>query len=55
MELTLLPVMSGEGKAPFTTTAARVKPSGVTFALDMTRSAMGPIAAKAEAAKRTVK
>lgn len=52
---TMLPVMRGEGKAPLTTMAAREKPSGATSALEMTRSATGPMAANAEAAKRTAK
>lgn len=35
--------MSGPGYCPFITTAARVKPSGVTSASEIVKSAMGPI------------
>ena len=52
--LTMFPVMRGPGAMPLTTTAARVKPSGATFALEITRSVTGPMPAYAEVAKSRV-
>ncbi len=44
-EQTLLPVITGPGNTPFITTAARVNPSGETSALEIVKSAVGPMAA----------
>ena len=40
---TMFPVIRGEGKTPFTSTAAREKPSGEMSPLVTVRSAVGPI------------
>ena len=48
---TLLPTMSGPGICPFITTAERLYPSVLTSALEIVKSATGPIDAAAGLAK----
>ena len=49
---TMLPEIKGPGNWPFTTTAARVKPSGEMSASEMVRSAVGPTAPATKRAQR---